>query len=584
MYDNNGNPDGAADGTSWGRAVTDLQWLMDNKFDGTAYTEIWIEGTVYPESWAAAIPAGVRGDARNRAFVLIKPKVKLYGGFGGTEYGTGAAEGRNKREKDGGGNFTYGSVLSGETPEGKAYHVVIAAGISGEPPELRDLSIRSGYASSSGSITVNGRTIEGAFGGGLYSDEASPRLENLEIRDNRAGNRGGGLYAAGSAVPGMARVRFLENTASSGGGLYYGGPGAAAWGDLSLTENLANDGGGLYAAGGTLILEGASFTGNDANYMGGGAYIDSAALFISNHGEWRENTAYEAGGGAYGGAYHLNSLFTANTAVGRGGALGSEDPLTVVNSTLVKNGAAVKVLVTYTGYDRSSIQGGGGIAKASVAGKPGALRIYNSLIWGNTNTLARWAPTQWSFMTNRIDGPNIHFYTNASTASVTAADYTMFVRNSLIQDAGAGTYSGTPSATGYTGTAAYSQNLLFEGLSVNVLCPGGAINGITRSIGYDLVFDAGRYGPAVETGQEDSIFAGYGSGNYRLKSGSPAIGGGNGTDTHYPLSLAAFETKYGLSLGLAAEDRTFLDSRWNKDLAGNNRVNNGTIDIGAYEY
>jgi hypothetical protein len=350
IYDNDGNPDGVADGTSWGRAVTDLQWVIDTKFDGNTYTEIWVEGTVHPESWADDIEDSYRGDDRNKSFVLpANSGVKIYGGFGGTETGTDADDGRSKRLKDGD-DFLYESVLSGEIDGGKVYHVVIAPGHTANHPELHDLTISGGQASLHGSIMVNEKVINGVYGGGLYGDGGVIVLENLRIYDNKAAESGGGAYFCGGVDPQMDTVDFLNNMSNLGGGAYYennGGSVTTIWKDLRFLSNSGSDGGGLWynSSGGTFILEGAVFKENFAANKGGGAFI-SSPVFISNHGEWSGNTAVLGGGGLYGGGYHLNSLFTANRALGMGGAIGSEDALTLVNTSVVKNSAAIFLVLT----------------------------------------------------------------------------------------------------------------------------------------------------------------------------------------------------------------------------------------------
>jgi predicted outer membrane repeat protein len=302
------DPGGGIDGTSWGDAVTDLQWLIDTMFGqpdgvfGGEYTEIWIEGTLHPdpERWAAAIAPGDQEDGRNNSFVL-KSGVKLYGGFGGTEYGEDAdseaarLEGRSRRAESGG-ELILESVLSGELPGvGKAYHVVVAAGISGV--ELHDLSIRGGYASEAGSKTgmmINGVEVNGRNGGGLYCSGGAAGgvvLENLLIEDNVAAENGGGAVLGGNPL--LNKVSFVNNMARRGGGAHVAGN--AAWSAVRFIDNLATvDGGGLYA-GGNFTLNGGLFSGNYAGGSGGGAVITGTPDFTDV--TWQGNVA--AGGGGY---------------------------------------------------------------------------------------------------------------------------------------------------------------------------------------------------------------------------------------------------------------------------------------------
>jgi hypothetical protein len=88
------------------------------------------------------------------------------------------------------------------------------------------------------------------------------------------------------------------------------------------------------------------------------------------------------------------------------------------------------------------------------------------------------------------------------------------------------------------------------------------------------------YSPFVAGGWQDpaSVTMPNSNGNYRLKTGSPAINAGS--DGLYP-STATDAVFSGITL--SNEAKAAINAALAKDLGGNGRKN-GTIDMGAYEY
>jgi hypothetical protein len=209
----NGNTD---DGSSWANASPDLQDVMDNKW--APGREIWISGgkvrpdwtTVTPGSgWAGDITPAQYEDKRNRAFVLRKG-VRIYGGFEGTETARPSVLPQHK------------TILSGDLgTEGNARHVLVAAGID-QPTVIESLTI-SGGAGFGGDITVQGKTITGTSGGGVYTVDCTRALKflNVTITGNTAAN-GGGTYNANSGPtfdgPTLEGVTISGNSSVSGTG------------------------------------------------------------------------------------------------------------------------------------------------------------------------------------------------------------------------------------------------------------------------------------------------------------------------------------------------------------------------------
>ena len=140
----------------------------------------------------------------------------VYGGFAGTEASRGQ---RNwwthvailSGDIDGNDTNTDGNFIA-ETPadiqDANAYHVV-TGGFTNNTAVLDGFVITAGQA--------NGTAPHDA-GGGMYNQDASPRLTNLIFSGNAA-DGGGGMYNMNSH-PVLADVTFSGNTSTDGGGMH----------------------------------------------------------------------------------------------------------------------------------------------------------------------------------------------------------------------------------------------------------------------------------------------------------------------------------------------------------------------------
>jgi hypothetical protein len=525
------------DGTSWGKAVTDLQWLIeemfgkpDAVFSGT-YTEIWIEGTVHPESRAAAI-TDHSGD-RNKSFVLVEG-LKLYGGFAGTEWGNSQAadpaqEGRDKRLRDGDGGLINESVLSGNMGRGlRSFHVVIAAWISGTQPELHDLSIRGAHAAGTGVMTVKGESVDNKDGGGLYVVGCSPVLENLRVEDNAAVRNGGGAYI-GNAYPPMDRVSFTGNRAGeNAGGLYYTGGSTGQSATWKNTAFIGNTGNGLYvynSGTGDLIMEEAVFRGNSPN----GSYFVGSANYtvLITKGIWEQNREKNIGSTRSQGHY-INLIIkdgvfeaTAETSISPG--WGSS--LSLINVSVKSK--STETLLSHSGkfvLINVSILGNTALQFDFTSGFLNP--IYNSRILSNSSE---------KFLLTS---------TNSSAPSYPNLDLLgkFIARKSII--GGAAT---TDSFLGiYKSTTSGQERELFPGCFIQT-------QDITSSCGASLDMTD------FVTTEHDQ-----------------------GDDQYYPDDAQAFDDAYYGGV-LSGEVVNALQKDWDKDLAGNDRICGDRIDVGPYE-
>ena len=255
------------DGTSWEKAYKTLQVAINNASSGD---EIWVAAGIYKPSLSGGGGTGVMPLYSNDCAFVLKPNVKIYGGFTGNE--------TSLAQRDVYNNTT---ILSGFLQEGKilgsiiipeiiAHHVVISAG-DVENSVLDGFTIQGGKTASSGSIIVNGQTIDNNRGAGIYLSNSSPTLKNLKIIHNEAFAYGGGIYALGSNSN-ITNVLIQNNTAFEGGGIYLvASPNTLTLTNVEISNNTATYGGGICNASCSLTLVNATIAGNDG-YYGGGLY------------------------------------------------------------------------------------------------------------------------------------------------------------------------------------------------------------------------------------------------------------------------------------------------------------------------
>ena len=285
-----------------------------------------------------------------------------------------------------------------------------------------------------GNVT-SGKTCPAYCGGGiLITGTAQPGLQYLIITDNRAGERGGGLYADGPLT--LTHVTFISNTVQhAGGGAYIKGNAVANDDYFERNECLGSTadcaGGGLMAEN-MLTLNNSRFMSNTVvggtfGGYGGGVYAGRAVTVTNSDFEnnqcagsfctagglyafqtltandtvFKDNSAINGVGGIYvvGGAALINDRLENNQGVGldSDGAVSATDTVVsdnqnsgmrVRSATLVRgrfeNNQSIDVMaktLTLTGT-----QFGGNIAGRAVYlnnfGTPSDSRIVNALFAG----------------------------------------------------------------------------------------------------------------------------------------------------------------------------------------------------------
>ncbi|MBE7508495.1 MAG: VCBS repeat-containing protein [Planctomycetia bacterium] len=405
------------DGSSWGQAFNDLQTaLAAAGSSGGVVNEIRVAtGTYRP-----AAPGG----SRNASFQLISG-VSLKGGYAGIVSGT-----PDDRDID-----AYPTILSGDlngddvgfsNRGDNSYHVVSGNGTNstaqldgfaitggkadgpGFPifdtrgggmriagtgaPTVLNCDFTSNEAEQGGAVSLSGGaspsftgcTYSGnvqvgtGMGGAVLILDSSAVFSECEFSSNSAIGTGGAIHIQGSSVAGMSNCGFTQNTSGGLGGGVMLSDGSMTLTNCAFTENQAgHSGGGLRCSGDNLILNSCRFIANSAQHGGGGLSGSGSQLtadscvFLGNH---CDSFSGNGGGGCNwsdnGPSLMTNCVFSGNTSSGEGGGFATD--VTISNATLLH----------CVFFGNSSQQAGGGVYK----GNEGFLRIYNSILWNNSDS------------------------------------------------------------------------------------------------------------------------------------------------------------------------------------------------------
>ena len=262
------------------------------------------------------------------------------------------------------------TFINGDSASGESVFV-----ISGTVAvTITNLTIQNGSASTS--------LFLGGLGGGIYVNEnASLLLDTVTVKDNSAEAAGGGIANNGTLL--VQNSAITGNTGPEGGGIYSTGPVTLT--SVLISQNEADDiGGGISTLGSlvTLVISGSTIVENTALADGGGiAVIDAPDVQIVQTAV-QTNTVSDTGRG--GGLYNSDSnviidgsTFSGNEA-GAGAAIFNEkqndldnDTHLLVTGSTIRDNAAIGSL---------SADGGGGIYNINV------MTLTQSLVAGNRTT------------------------------------------------------------------------------------------------------------------------------------------------------------------------------------------------------
>ncbi len=465
------------------------------------------------------------------------------------------------------------------------------------------ISIRGGSPTLT-DLTFEGNLTDGRFrtGGGLLITDGNPSLTGLQFSNNQAPN-GGGIGIEGG-TPTIENTRFLNNTADQrGGGLSISDEASPTLRDLTFEGNQARDGGGMAISGGTPTVESTRFLNNTAEREGGGLFVRAANPTLSDL-TFEGNLSEMHGGGMYVNDSTLtltDVLFQNNdarsrTQTGEGGGLyitsiSGESDVTITGGRFIENRVALRGAgihaerstltatdVQFIGNDQStSPSGRGGRTGGGMTAEDTALTLTNALFSGNNSDFSAvdisdsaelyTSPDPRTFLTNVSIVGNTGTALNCTSCRMQATNLSI-----------AGNYSQANSGgidTGGTEGLVDLRNSIVWGNETGgavFIDPNVAIQGSVEFIATHTLIE-GQNPPGTgnldgtNTANDPRFVAAPNpfdaptrDGDLRLQEGSPAIDAG---DT----ALIAAAPAPGDTI----------------DLAGNARVADGTVDLGAYE-
>ena len=456
-----------------------------------------------------------------------------------------------------------------------------------------------------GTLTIAESTIAGNraewCGGAINNEQCSLTLADSVILGNSA-YYGGGILARGETIS-VANTKIVGNVARHGGGIRveegevmitgstvtenYAGSGSGidirshqnvTITDSTITRNSASTsgGGGIYNEG-TLSVADSTISGNSANWRGGGIYncrnLSLAGTTVTN------NSAKFGGGVCSTEKFAIsNTIIDGNTAWYGGGIDALQGTFSITESAVTGNSAERSgggiyfscgdLTVTDTTISGNSASVGGGVSNSD----DGTLTITGSKISGNS--------------ADRLGGGI------ANTGQGTLAGTAVVGNKSGGRGGGICNLKGNLTrAFLKTGTFGEEEDLSFDGRSIlaliNVTVAG---NSAEEAGGIDSYCEFELNNSIVALNAADGESGDIGGISGDRISGTNNIVGGDPLFTVPPVfeegkPTGADAVDLSLKEGSPAIDAGANDTvKTEADLAGNPRIVNGTVDIGAYEF
>ena len=374
VYVDSSNTINEGNGNSWASAATELADALKAAITDNTIEEIWVAKGTYKPLYLSTdngTTLACSNSNRDNSFVL-RPDVKLFGGFAGGETDTTARD------------FTTNqTILSGDigvaaNNTDNSYHVLIASGAVGNAG-MDGFTVTRGQADANTNYTLNGNIIYRDYGAGMFVHSSSPFLSQCSFINNYALDNGG-AYAAFNSNSSFSKNLFSLNTAGKQGGAVNLQNCSTYISNTVFSANIVNgpgpnnNGGGLNAENSVMNVFASSFISNSIlNGDGGGAVNASSVGSVFSSCIFSGNTASNRAGGYYNlssvSALH-NCVFTGNTS-GTGGGAGVYNALaaslTLTNSTISGN---------------NTTGNGGGLLTASPC------IVGNTVIHNNTATIS----------------------------------------------------------------------------------------------------------------------------------------------------------------------------------------------------
>lgn len=577
----NASATGANSGTNWTDAFTDLQDALAAANPGD---EIWVaDGTYMPDGGRTPTSSPHANGTGNRiATFQLLDGVAIYGGFAGGESmlsqrdisanltilsGDLAGDDApvactaNSPDCDSFGYLCVASIcIIGNNNAENSYHVLTGTGTD-------NTAVLNGFTITAGNADADTPDERGA---GMYNDAGSPTVTNCTFSNNSTRPTGGGagMFNGNGSNPTMTNCIFTGNSANAGGAMHN---------DNESSPTLTN----------------CTFIANSANFPGGGMYNEHSSNPTLTDCTFSQNSA-GAGGGMYNAASSPNATnctLSGNSAGFGGGMYNTSSSPTVTNCTFSGNSAnsngggmlnesGSNPTVTHCTFSGNSAGNGGGMGNSS----------SNPVVTDSTFTEN--LTDDGGGMYNYVSNPmvtNCAFSANSTNVSgggmynTTGSDPT--VTNCTFSGNSAGHYGGgmfVHSSGSTLINCTFSGNSAsFDGggMEVRNLATPTVCNSILWGNVDDANGDAG--GPFVDESAQIHIASGTLGITYSIVdawSGAFGGAGNSGDDPHLAADLRPEPGSPAINTG-NNDCVTVLE-----DLAGNQRIVECVVDMGAYEF
>ena len=462
-------------------------------------------------------------------------------------------------------------------------------------------------------------------GGAIYSNNSISVTNSNFLENESTGRNGGAIYS--SHKTSIDNCTFTKNKSNSNGGAIYSSDSISVTNSNFIeNESISGNGGGAIYSSSKTSIDNCTFTKNKCSYSGG-AINSSGSTSVTNsnflENETTGNIGYPNGGAIYSSSKTSidNCIFTKNKSSWSGGAIYSSDSISVIKSDFLKNssgsyGGAIYCRKNFRVKSSNFLENSTIYSGAAINSYGTDCYIHDSYFFGNTTTSNNSGGIVYAYQKLFIENSvfeknsstsgyggivyssngvlsNCKFIGNESPILISGTSYIIencSLINNKISD-GLTTYgvfnncliSGNSSkdlfVTSYAGDGSSLENTTVSG---NYFSGRSNISKFNNSIFYNnsgsfqTSFNGKKIGSSSDsiyfsTATHSNIQGGYpGEGNtdldpqfvdpengdYRLKCTSPLI-----------------------NLGSNAEV-----SNVSVDLDGLERISDGTVDMGAYEF